>query len=222
MIDPLPMSVDHYFHLWIGGKWKLPFLEHVVALNLSGFNGSTKISIVGQPTDREMEFIEDCTENLENLEILHTAPQGFEQETLDLIYDHVQAHDGASPWVHQNPVMYAHNKGSYNHAAELEHLWRRSMTKYVIYNWQSNLELLNDHDAVGTHWFHPSMEGVVHAPHFGGNFWMATARYLRGLPRCIRTSRWDAEMWIGQHEPTVVNLYDGWPNIERYHLDGIR
>jgi hypothetical protein len=61
-------------------------------------------------------------------------------------------------------------------------------------------------DLAGAHWID---DGTP--PHFSGNFWMASAVYLRTLPRCPTGDRMDAEFWVGQNDPSTFNMRRGNP-----------
>jgi hypothetical protein len=122
-------------------------------------------------------------------------------------------------------VLYAHTKGA---AAPGPHqdAWRRSMTCALLSELGRNLEALEaDYDAVGSHWLTPEefpperryVDGRwTTTPYFGGNFWLASASFLRALPEPPLESRHDAEAWIGRgpRPPRALNLVPGWP-LER-------
>ena len=87
------------------------------------------------------------------------------------------------------------------------------MTRHVITGWRDCLDLLGQVDAVGCHWL-PPQDGLW--PFFGGNFWWATAAYLRQLPELDWTTRWRAEDWIGIGQPKVHDLLPGWPSMKMW------
>jgi hypothetical protein len=179
-----------FFHLWADGDWQEPTAEFFQALADSKWSGDVRVNMVWD---------------------------GYEQDTLDVIREYAQTHDGY--------VGYAHTKGAWN-SIDINVPWRRAMFKYVVRDWRSCVAALDDgYDVVGIHWFHPDMNGVVHAPHYGGNIWMAKTEHLRTLPECLRNSRWDAEMWVALNNPKALDRFPGpnpqWPSITTYARLGI-
>ena len=142
--------------------------------------------------------------------------EGFRVVTLNVLRDYASRVDGA--------LLYAHSKGAAT-VDPFRDRWRRSMLARVVRPWRENAALLEEHDAVGCHWLteekFPGMFGVMTEPmdgsgFFGGNFWLARCDYLRTLPECPVSPRWQAESWIGWGKPRVVDLLPGWPHDNRW------
>ena len=94
------------------------------------------------------------------------------------------------------PVLYVHTKGVSRPAEEpLWTRWRRLMMREVVGRWRENVDALHNHDAVGVNWW--TSPGNHH---FSGNFWLASAAWLRKLPPFAATyqNRFSCEVWIGQ------------------------
>jgi hypothetical protein len=71
------------------------------------------------------------------------------------------------------------------------------MEYYAIDRWQDCVKTLQNHDACGVNWH------MSPAPHFSGNFWWATARYVSTLPGSIDGHYLAPEFWIGSSLPHV-------------------
>jgi hypothetical protein len=197
------MKPAHFYHLYCGGDWRRIASEHVAALSEAGFDGPCVVTVLGP--DRHEGFWW-CMENWPDAVLFPYQGDGFEQVTLGFLRDwaRVQPED--------RPVLYAHDKGSF-HPSEQNDLWRREMTSGLLDEWQLNVEILQDSDAVGLHWLTPEefgWEGII-SPFFGGNFWWANAGYLASLPAPQEATRFQAEAWIGLGDPQVVDLAPGWP-----------
>lgn len=92
------------------------------------------------------------------------------------------------------PILYLHTKGASRPLSEAYyHEWRRLMMAALVIRWCEHLPALADHDAVGVNWW-DDPKG-----HFSGNFWLASAAWLRRLPRfdSYYRDRYSCERWIG-------------------------
>jgi hypothetical protein len=198
------VTVAHWFHCYAAGEWEEPVAEHMSALDASGFDGPFHVGIVGTEEQRTEALYQLMT--LRPIDSIHAADTGWEQVTLRPLRRYALKHDDA--------ILYAHTKGAHD-PSTINIAWRRSMSWHLVRGWQAAAEALDHgYDAVGCHWLtheqfgHP--DGVP-LPCFGGNYWMATAAYLRRLPCCPVTSRHDAEGWVGGADPRVLDLMPGWP-----------
>lgn len=105
------------------------------------------------------------------------------------------------------PVLYFHTKGVSNPGDPVKTPWRRVMGHYVLTRWRENLYHLKTRDAVGANWWNHSER------HFSGNFWIATADWLRRLPDFAtyhnhkRRERYSCELWIGSCTDPPCNAY---------------
>lgn len=197
------MRLGHYYHVYADGRWHTPVAQHVEALRTSGLLDELeffRIGIVGSDTNRR-----EVKETLPFAEVVAEAEDGWEQHTLNELYD----------WALTVPVphsvLYAHTKGAWS-GGELAYLWRVSMTHDTVDNWREVVALLATHDAVGPFWMDSDRhEHLEHKFFFGGNFWWANTHYLRKLPPLRWEHRFQAEGWVGLAEPNVANLRQGPP-----------
>lgn len=209
------MLIKHFYHVWAGGAWATPAAEHAQALVDAAFPVRPVIGLVGQDADRH---IARCWLAEHNWDVVTEADYGFEQVTLKALWEWAQAC--------QEPAvaLYAHTKGALQDPGRTNTTWRQSMTRHVVGDWLKCLALLESHDAAGCHWrTAEEMPGLAEsgtAGVFAGNFWWATAEYLRKLPAppAPAEQRHEAERWLGLANPRVAELKPGWP---LFGADGI-
>lgn len=217
------MQVKHFYHVFCAPRWRSIAEEHVAALRESGGTWEMTVGLVGAGEDRAAAR-SWWTQQVPGTEFIE-ADAGYEQVTIRALH----------AWAKQagpaEPVLYCHTKGT-THEYTREKLgsihgimWRRSMTRHVVTDWQHCLELLEDHDAVGCHWTLPGeyTVGIVTVtPHFAGNFWWAKAGYLAALPPVSDESRFHAESWIGLGDPKIADLRPGYPDANFFRLEMIQ
>jgi len=208
------VRLRHYYHVYAAGAWALPVREHIAALGRAGFPGEMIVGLTGPEQDRararEMIVLRMRGWDLPEPAGWEQADDGFEQVTLArLRADLHQGTDDAA-------VLYAHTKGARDNS-DWNADWRRSMTRHVVGRWRECVQLLaSGYDTAGCHWLtreehHDPPDRVVTVPFYGGNFWWATARYLRTLPEPLTDYRHRAEEWLGTGSPKAYDLLPGWP-----------
>lgn len=195
------MEIHHLYHVYADGLWQAPLREHLDALHTSGLYEQLDrfyVGIVGN--DENVAAVKAALDGVECSVVAESAT-GWEQESLRLLPALLGDTDAA--------VLYCHTKGA-AYPSEINVKWRYSMTFFTVVEWWRALLALEDHDAYGCH-------VVKHdfwpEDFFGGNFWWATADYLRSLPPVAEDDRWDAERWIGRGEaPRFFDANPGWPD----------
>ena len=216
------MSIQpvHYYHVWAGDRyhgsaWEVPAREHFAALEAAGFDGDVRIGLLGGLTERA-SAIRTLKELWPEADIVVQADEGFEQITIEVMHEwSKEAHP-------QTPVFYSHTKGAFQDCP-MNTQWRQAMNGYLIDHWTEWALAIRrgSYDAIGLHWLtHEQYPEYIHPmkPMFGGNFWWARAGYLAQLERVTGTpefppiNRWEAEGWVGQGGPKVMDLVPGWPN----------
>lgn len=120
-------------------------------------------------------------------------------------------------------VLYLHTKGvskkDLNEIANIND-WSRYMEYFAIERWKDCVKALKEHDACGVNWFNDP-------PHFSGNFWWATARYISTLPAFIESRYIAPELWIGKNAPKikcfhhshVLHYKERYPDLNYRDLD---
>ena len=182
-----------FLHVWSAGAWQEPVTEILAALHASDFPGTIHVGLVG-PQESRLRALNA----LGDVQVAAEADSGFEQVTLAPLYEYAQTHDDA--------CLYCHTKAS-SDPSPWKVAWRHSMIEHVVTRWADALRGLEaGADLAGAHWID---DGTP--PHFSGNFWLASAAYLRTLPPCATGDRMDAEFWVGQNEPSTFNMRRGNP-----------
>lgn len=207
------MSLSVWFHIYAAADWESPTQEFLDALGDE--NVQVNVGLVGPPADRAAAQYYVFQRQMAR--VVAEADEGYEQVTLLPLAKAVKKMGGN--------VLYAHTKGA-SDQSELNVLWRRSMLDLVVRDRRfCESEIYKrGYDAVGTNFLTPEeYQGIVTSPFFGGNFWVATARYLRTLPTPpTRTrdnhGRFDAESWIGSgaRRPFVLDRLPGFPSVELF------
>lgn len=110
-------------------------------------------------------------------------------------------------------ILYIHSKGVTHWKKSPEEAvtcWRRYMQYFLVENWRTCVEQLQEYDICGVEW-------RGRPPHFSGNFWWATAKYLNTCPMLGEPSyekRWDCEFFIGKGiAPKVKVLHNARRNM---------
>lgn len=187
-------DLHHFYHIFADGDWGVPVKEHVQALQrgLAEKLDSFQIGIVGCPDNRERVKTYLRTMGIPYT-ICNEADHGWEQVTLDKLWEFAQDHDGY--------VSYAHTKGAANYA-DINNSWRRSMEWHNIINWFEAVSLLDGGKTiVGCHWI---KGGPAENPAFGtggmfgGNYWWTNLSLVRQNVPPNHASRFHAEHWLGQ------------------------
>lgn len=180
------MKLKHYYHIYAGGAWVNPVTEHLSAMVDSGLAehlDEFNVGIVGPKANRE-QVIKYLTESACEFNVVVESEKGWEQETLDKLYE---ASVSSPPF----KVLYAHTKGA-AHPSQVATTWRQDMTEGVVGFWETAVELLDDHDAVGIIWLRDRKI-------FGGNFWWANSSFISELGYPHRNTRFGAEDWLRHH-----------------------
>lgn len=203
--------IKHFYHVYADGEWRDAVDEHFTALDkIDAGMIDLHVLAVGsvENCDEALRHVRSVLPRSVAFEQMYDCDQGWEQETLAWLYG-----DATGGYNKNNsPYLYCHTKGAYN-TASLNVEWRRSMTRHTVERWRECLRWLKLVDVVGCHWLTKQQFDNVDTPFFGGNYWWATAEYIRTLPPPPRNDRWDAERWIGQGRPRSHDLYPGWPNF---------
>lgn len=196
-------GVRHYYHLYAdpAGRWRSILRRHLHAMDLSGLEWDLVVGVVGPE-----EIVQEVALQLPLGTRIVCWPDGFEQRTLNLIHDDIQA--GL-----EGPVLYAHSKGA-GFPQPYSNAWRHCMTR-IVRDAKVCLDLLAEGaDAIGSHWLTAEEwpGRGIDPPFYGGNFWWTTSEHLRQLDRPSEGDRFGAERWLTSVMPkNPVNLVSGWP-----------
>jgi len=195
-------EVYGFYHLCTINTWRDVLAEQAAAWDDSGLLDATTrvmVSVVGPDTDEATVLLDYLLGA--KLQVVHRTADAsrFERPILE----HARRFSE-----HEEPlaraVWYMHAKGvsaphwSNPHVGD----WRRLMQHFVCDEWRRCLDALRHHDACGVNW------QTAPGPHFSGNFWWATPRYLSTLPATIGPQPFDPEGWIGTNQPHVACLHE--------------
>ena len=105
-------------------------------------------------------------------------------------------------------ILYMHTKGiSYTK----EHVfypgvkaWNHYMMYSLVQNYKKCIQLLKVYDTVGCN-FRPEEHG--NGQHYSGNFWWASARYVKHLPIHYLKDKYHPEFWLLQNQPLYFNIH---------------
>lgn len=208
------MKLYHFYHIYADGKWLKPLREHLKALYKSKLINHLEafyIGITGSYINKlQIEMFLKLYSKIYPFKYtiaIHSL-NGWEQTTLDTLYEFSQNNEGY--------VLYAHTKGASN-KREPNPSWRKSMTYFNVVKWKEAVDKLNDHQAVGCHWLLPE-DLPINGYYFAGNFWWANLSLIRTLDRPLRKTRYDAEVWLGNKYKTepfpVYDFNPGFPRLE--------
>jgi GR25 family glycosyltransferase involved in LPS biosynthesis len=120
--------------------------------------------------------------------------QLFEIDTINLIHTFCENINSDCE------ILYLHTKGISwpNHENIVN--WTEMMVYFLAEQHTTCDKLLKSYDAIGCNY------SIKPHPHFSGNFWWATSKYIKTLPKIKSNIRHDAEWWILSN--TSVNNYE--------------
>ncbi len=209
-----------FYHVWSPAGsdiWRLLVDEQLKRIFKSGlsFNADVFCCITGPQHAAIEAMIADC----DWVTILKSTPDesNYEGETLSSIYEACNERSDLQA------VAYVHTKGI-RHMADATprvfravNSWRHFLEWGTIDRWRDAIARLQTVDAAGVNYRDSPW------PHFSGNFWWATASYIRTLPgplsdkNAVANSlgldahteeRINYERWIGLKNPRVFSFFD--------------
>jgi GR25 family glycosyltransferase involved in LPS biosynthesis/SAM-dependent methyltransferase/tetratricopeptide (TPR) repeat protein len=137
--------------------------------------------------------------------------QEFELPTLRLMHEFsLNSPNTKVLYVHSKGISYA--KNDYRYEPGLD--WINYMLHFLCEKSEHCLKLLDTHDVAGCNF------SETPKPHFSGNFWWATTKYLKGLDTALLTDKMSAEWWLQSNpvKPVKAVLWNSGKNHfhERY------
>jgi hypothetical protein len=142
---------------------------------------------------------------------------------------HGSSSDTSTPTTTTTQILYLHTKGvTYFSPNRRISDWTDMMLHFLVQRHRSCYALLaSDYNVLGVNYYTNAVtdDGDVDVapPHFSGNFWWATSRYLSGLARLehsvdSRANKYSAESWVltdGRGEAAVYCPYKSYENHYR-------
>ena len=170
--------IKGYIHVATMGSWRQVLEEQITLIRRCGLNNRSTINLckVGTETDENLQWA-----------IQFDDLEKFEFPTLARLYEN--ADQGLSFYTHLKGVsktlehwkekaeVYKEFAGLYDLKTLQHHerLWRKYMEYFVIERYRDCIKMLDTHDICGVHWREKP------APHYSGNFFWATDRYVKSL-----------------------------------------
>lgn len=188
-----------FYHVAAMNHWREIVTEQLDSFSEAGLN-TLKITYVG-----DLNGIPWLSEQMEvrgmTMEVLRFDAQILHYETFAML--------AIEEWAKEDdgPVLYCHTKGASAPGDKGKRLWRHLMHKELISQWRAHIAKLDSYDAIGVNW----RGGAT--PHFCGNFWLTTGKYIRRLAPFVefhhsqRLERTSCEFWIGTGGARPLSLY---------------
>ena len=210
-----------FHHVCTMNHWKQIYLDQLFAMQKSGLYDEADYIHIGLSRIQE-----DFCWDLAKVNHIHI------NEHPDLESDTMSA---ARNFARANPdykILYLHTKGvsrAGHTVEETSTMWRKYLEHFNVMHWRRCVDLLNDHDVVGTEFHDIAWIGEppvkYDLPHYHGNFWWATGEYLSKLNTDYlygrntehQWGRYNAEFWLFQENPKYYNFYTNGGNL----YDGI-
>ena len=143
------------------------------------------------------------------ISVIHCSnnPQEFELPTLRLMHEFsLNSPNTKVLYVHTKGISYPKDDSRYEPGLD----WINYMLYFLCEKSDHCLNLLDTHDVAGCNF------SELPKPHFSGNFWWATTKYLKSLTTELLTDKMSAEWWLhsSQVAPVKATLW----NSEKNHF----
>ena len=202
-----PTEVDQpiviYFHVCMMGDWENIVLSMLSSMEQSGLMDHSMCHIVALGSDESLITLSNMVQKYPTVNIrLHEHDMTtYERTTLRVMWDDcAQAPSNFK-------VLYVHSKGVSRDMRTPMGVnitkWTQFMSYYLITKADVPIRLLDAVDVVGVNYRR------LGCPHFSGNFWWATSRYIATLPREIGPAYLAPEFWLFRSSPRFVTLMQG-------------
>ncbi len=183
-----------YLHVFARNHYYDIAVEILTWIKRSGLNAPITIGLIGD-AHAETELYELAGVLELETEIVRTDENTFEYHTLSLLWS--DAHRAR-----YEKCLYLHTKGVTS-ASPTYTKWRHIMLDALVCAWRDRLRDLEAHDIVGCFF-------LDYWPCLAGNFWWATADWIRELTAPQKSSdRFAFEKWVctGQNRtPRLLSL----------------
>jgi hypothetical protein len=215
-----------FYHVYQIGDWERIYTEQIIRLQQSGLFDTADYIFVGVNGDQPMPF------NLAKINKIHkntNKDQSTEYVTIKALYDYCSLQDCYAMFFHSKGVTWT-DKNKIEHEKKfisniepvLENIpkWRDYLEYFVIDKWKDCIQLLDEHDTVGTEWTVGATLGSDYydIPHYAGTMWWANSDYIKKLdPNFVTNNmiigRYATELWIGTKNPKYYNFHNSGKNL---------
>ena len=214
-----------YFHICTIGVWQetvTNMLNRIIDAKLMDQCTEMRVTVVGEYIVKAREIL-----NHPKINVIFTDTDTsfYERPCLEQIRHDAENEDFK--------VLYLHSKGVSDKNVQYRdniNDWIDMMNYYLIDNHQKCIDILDHHDAVGVNCTkagqstlndHNSKIPAYNSYHYSGNFWWSKSSYIKTLPQYIEEGYIDPELYIGQGQGTLYEIYHssivGNHYFNRYH-----
>jgi len=137
-------------------------------------------------------------------------PLEFELPTLHLIHEFsLNSPNTKALYVHTKGISYPKDDSRYESGLECNNY----ILHFLCEKSEDCLKLLDSHDVVGCNF------SETPKPHFSGNFWWTTTKYLKSLDTALLTDKMSAEWWLhsGQVAPVKATFWNSKTGLNFLH-----
>jgi tetratricopeptide (TPR) repeat protein len=197
-------------------EWEKLYHQQINSLIVSGLYDKCDFIHVGINGDKELPFV------LDKIKFHYNENRILEANTLQSLWEFCNKNEDYK-------VFYFHSKGVTHknnfHCETTTNAWRLYLEYFVIHNWKTCAEDLDKYDCVGPEWVDRNSINNINdldfVPHFSGNFWWASAKYISTLDLNylyekksvifnidVDNDRYRSEFWIGTKNPNYKSYHN--------------
>jgi hypothetical protein len=215
-------KIGIFYHLYQFGDWQSIFLDQLNEIVSSGLYDAADYIFVGINGDEELPT------QLPKLRIYRNmGDRSTEYCTLKALYDYSCLQDSHVLFLHAKGVTwtredrFSEDPGNPDLRINTNY-WRKYLEYFCVNKWKECIDLLQEHDCVGTelhnraHLGHGAIQ--VDIPFYSGGFWWANSDYIKSLNPSFITNniiigRFATELWIGTNNPKFYNFWNANRNL---------
>ena len=195
------MNIIGYFHICQKDGWKKSFDLIFSSIKKSGLYNVTKEIRIGVVND-EKQVIPDERLKHSKFNIIFCKPS-FEYERPTLI--HMR---NASENEENTLYWYCHTKGIKHFGTDIENNvidWIKLLIYWNFTQWKLAINMLDKYDIYGCNKLYDKRYSKN--IHYSGNFWWATSKHVKKLPKIINTYYCAPEDWICTKNNKMISIF---------------
>jgi hypothetical protein len=180
-----------YIHICCIHHWAKIFANFIHQIKESGLYelvDEIRCGVLGNDTDAHEDGFQDP-----KIKILYVYSdlRAFEFPTINRLYEDAQTEDFN--------VLYLHTKGVTRGDNTCVKDWVNYMCYFNIYQYETCLELLREHDSIGVN-LQVGVVSHIYPLHYSGNFWWSKSSFIRRLDRCEYKEYNSSEYWLTERQ----------------------
>ena len=211
-----------FYHLYQAKNWKKIFQEQMSSLIESGLYDNCDFIHIGINGDEELPF------TLDKMRVEYNENKILEANTLQRAWEFSNNNQDYK-------ILYFHSKGvtwsDHPYYSVTTTSWRKYLEYFVIKNWKTCIGDLNSYDCVGAEWIYKAKltdldlqkDTYLIVPHYNGNFWWASAKYLSQLDLDYiyneekGWARFKSEFWMGTKKPKFKSYHNSYKLLYQFN-----